>query len=179
MELNLDKFKNSQLFLEEFVILALINEGEDVEAMKFNGNLKLILSTLEQELWITRGSEGYELRGKGRELFQNTSSSEALEVLEYLNKKFKEIKPRARGYSPVKSNLQYINARLKEKNTVEDLKSVIDVMCSKWKNTPYEDYIRPETLFNDKKFQTYINLAANFKEENGRKSIFTIAGENK
>ena len=68
MELNLDKFKKSQLFLEEFVILALINEGEDIEAMKFNGDLKLILSTLEQELWITKSSEGYELRGNGRHL---------------------------------------------------------------------------------------------------------------
>ena len=166
MELNLDKFKKSQLFLEEFVILALINEGEDVEAMKFNGDLKLILSTLEQELWITKSSEGYELRGKGRELFESTSSSQAIEVLEYFNKKYKEMSPTSRGYKPSKSNLQEINGRLKDKYTIDDLKSVIDVMYKHWKNTSQEMYFRPETLFNTKKFQTYINLADREKAKN-------------
>ena len=159
MELNLDKFKKSQLFLEEFVILALINEGEDVEAMKFNGDLKLILSTLEQELWITRSSEGYELRGKGRELFESAKNKDNItEILEYLNTKA------GKKFSTTsQANRKFIAGRLSSGYTMEDCKKVIDVMVDKWKNdSKMNMYLRPETLFNATKFETYYNFALKY-----------------
>jgi len=163
MELNLDKFKKSQLFLEEFVILALINEGEDVEAIKFNGDLKLILSTLEQELWITKSSEGYELRGKGRELFESAKNKDDItEILEYLNTKA------GKKFSTTsQANRKFIAGRLSSGYTIEDCKKVVEVMVDQWKNDARMSmYLRPETLFNATNFETYINLAYTEKAKN-------------
>ena len=43
--------------------------------------------------------------------------------------------------------------------TEEDLKAVIDTMCSKWlHDNKMNMYLRPETLFNATKFQTYFNM---------------------
>lgn len=75
-------------------------------------------------------------------------------VLEYLNSQIAgESK---RGFS-IKSeaNRKFINGRLNEGYTVEDLKGVIDLKVKEWKGTDYEMYLRPETLFNPTKFQNY------------------------
>ena len=53
--------------------------------------------------------------------------------------------------------MKFIRARLSEGYTVEDLKYVVDVKCKEWLGTTHEQYLRPETLFNATKFQTYIN----------------------
>jgi len=160
MELTIDLklLKKSGLFLEEFVIMALINSGENIEEYHYS---KHILQNLEDNMYIKLSENNWMLRGKGRELFAGTNTKEeAVQVLNYLNKKYKEIKPRAKGYDAIPSNLKFINARLKEKNTVEELCMVIDEMCKRWKGTKFEDYLRPATLFNGEKFQSYRNYAA-------------------
>lgn len=162
MELTIDlkKLKKSGLFVDEFVFLALINEGEDPLGGDYHWPSG-ILERMENNTWIKYCEDSIELRGKGRELFiGNQLKEDALEVLNYLNKKYKEIKPRARGYDAVPSNLKFITARLKEKNTVKELCLVIDEMCRRWKGTKFEDYLRPATLFNGEKFQSYRNYAA-------------------
>lgn len=50
----------------------------------------------------------------------------------------------------------FINARLKEGYTYEDFENVIVKKVKEWKNTDYEKYIRPETLFGTK-FESYLN----------------------
>ena len=161
MELTIDlkKLKESGLFVEDYFVLALINSGKNPEEYLISD--KNIPRNLELEMWVKSTEEGYELRGKGRELFVgNQLKEDAIEVLNYLNKKYKEIKPRARGYDAIPSNLKFITARLKEKNTVEELCLVVDEMCKRWKGTKFEDYLRPATLFNGEKFQSYRNYAA-------------------
>lgn len=109
---------------------------------------------------IKVGSETFIETNKLKELFvtkSDASSLEAKEVLDYLNLKLKEEYPNKKGFLATDSNLKFINGRLNECYTVEDLKSVIDTMISKWKGTNMEMYLRPETLFNATKFQTYIN----------------------
>ena len=77
-------------------------------------------------------------------------------VLNHLNNKLN--KPR--GFSlKSKGNRRFVSARLKEDYSKEDLIKVIDTMCSKWQGTNAEQYLRPETLFNDTKFQGYLMLA--------------------
>jgi len=153
MEINLDKFKKSELFLEEYILLTLINEGENVEAIKFNSDKKLLLNALEQEMWITRSSEGYELRGKGRELFE-PDKDEVSDILKYL-----ALKSGKNYRLTTAANRKFIAGRLSDGYTVEDCKRVIDTMVSKWKNdSKMNMYLRPETLFNATKFETYINL---------------------
>lgn len=49
-----------------------------------------------------------------------------------------------------------INARLNEGFTLEDFKQVIDKKYNDWKNTKWEQYLRPETLFGTK-FEGYLN----------------------
>lgn len=58
--------------------------------------------------------------------------------------------------SDSKIAVKAISGRLKEGNTYEDFKYVIDIKSSKWMNTDMEDYLRPETLFSNK-FQSYLN----------------------
>ncbi|MBQ2871622.1 conserved phage C-terminal domain-containing protein [bacterium] len=77
-----------------------------------------------------------------------------VEVLGYLNEKA------GTKYKPVESNLKFIRARLKD-YSVADLKAVVDRQVAKWKGTSMQMYLRPETLFNATKFETYHNGLAN------------------
>lgn len=73
------------------------------------------------------------------------------EIIDYLNLKAnKKYNPKSKHVS------KHVLARLKEGYNVDDFKRVIDVKCSKWKNTTMNDYLRPETLFSGK-FETYLN----------------------
>lgn len=56
------------------------------------------------------------------------------------------------------SSQKFIRGRLSQGYTLEDFKHVVDVKCSQWlDDDENEMYLRPETLFNEKKFQTYVN----------------------
>jgi hypothetical protein len=74
MELVIDlkKLKESGLFVEDYFVLALINSGKNPEEYLISD--KNILRNLELEMWIKSTEEGYELRGKGRGLFESKAS---------------------------------------------------------------------------------------------------------
>jgi len=72
-------------------------------------------------------------------------------VLSYLNDRAK------RNYRPVKANLSLIAARLKEGATVDECRAVIDAKVAEWASDPkWSKYLRPETLFNARKFAQYV-----------------------
>ena len=72
------------------------------------------------------------------------------EVLNYLNSKANK------NYKPVKANTDFINARIKDGFTKEDLFRVIDSKCSQWlMDDKMNQYLRPATLFNATKFSQY------------------------
>lgn len=101
--------------------------------------------------------------------------SQANEVLEYLNTKITGGDTSKRGFSTKSSaNKKFINARLLEGYSVDDLKKVIDVMYKEWSGTSYAMYLRPETLFNPTKFAGYL-VKADKKDDKG--SIFTLSTE--
>lgn len=86
-----------------------------------------------------------------------------VEILEYLNE------AAGKKFKPTEANLKFIRARFTEKYTVDDLKSVIDVKVHVWKgDTDWDKYLRPETLFNATKFQTYIQEAEQYKINPGK-----------
>lgn len=64
-----------------------------------------------------------------------------------------------------KETVKLIQARLKDGFTVEQFKYVIDVKTHSWKNTDYEKYLRPQTLFGNK-FETYLNETINDQPTN-------------
>lgn len=61
------------------------------------------------------------------------------------------------NYKFVKTNTDLVKARLKDSYTLEDFKAVIDKKCSEWVNSDMEKYLRPSTLFNASKFESYLN----------------------
>lgn len=74
------------------------------------------------------------------------------EIIDYLN-----IKTNTKyRYNNTRTN-SLIKGRISEGYTIEDIKKVIDVKCDEWLNTDMAKYLRPETLFNATKFQSYIN----------------------
>lgn len=83
----------------------------------------------------------------------NIDSSKYIEeIIEYLN-----LKANTRYRVNSEKTKKLINARLKEKYTVEDFKIVIDKKVNEWINNPdMSKYLRPETLFGNK-FEGYLN----------------------
>lgn len=77
----------------------------------------------------------------------------SIEVIKYLNLK----KGNKKGYEPTNGNLVDIKARLKEGFKLEDFKKVIDFKIANWSSdVKMKKYIRPETLFASKKFNSYV-----------------------
>lgn len=75
---------------------------------------------------------------------------QALQVLKFLNARA------GRHYRPVVANLKFIEARLAEGVTVQDLKTLTARKCVEWLGTDMAKFLRPETLFNATKCQSYL-----------------------
>lgn len=74
-------------------------------------------------------------------------------VIEYLNTKT------GKKFQGVNGNLKFIRARIADGATWETLTGVIDLMVSQWLNDPkMNQYLRPETLFNETKFAQYAGM---------------------
>lgn len=62
------------------------------------------------------------------------------------------------NYRPTTASTQrLINARLADGFTVDDFFAVIDKKCAEWRGSDMQQYLRPETLFNNTKFESYLN----------------------
>lgn len=83
------------------------------------------------------------------------------DIINYLNEKA------GTRFKPIEGNTKFIKARLKD-YTEEDLKSVIDKKVKEWKGTDFQKYLRPETLFNATKFESYVNGLENGDKANNK-----------
>lgn len=71
-------------------------------------------------------------------------------------------------YQKSKTSLENIRARLREGYSVADLQLVIDLKHEHWhENDEQYQYMRPETLFGPKKFESYLQSATRW-EHKGR-----------
>ena len=71
-----------------------------------------------------------------------------------------------------KTNISNINARISEGHTFEDFKAVIDKKYAQWHNDPkMSSYLRPETLFCSKHFESYLNEIVEVKEKPQRDKV--------
>lgn len=76
----------------------------------------------------------------------------AKEVIDYLNEKCNTNYKNSANYIQ-----KHISARMNDGYAdFDDYKHVIDMKYSQWKNTAYEKYLRPQTLFGTK-FDSYLN----------------------
>jgi len=62
-----------------------------------------------------------------------------------------------RYLSKTESNREFVRARIRDGYGFDDFKFVIENQWIEWHGTTSEKYMRPETLFNATKFQSYIN----------------------
>ena len=78
------------------------------------------------------------------------------------------------SYKVNKSNRKFIEARLNDGNTVDDLISVVKYQSAEWYKTEYEKHINPETLFRPTKFEKYLQNAKR-QEASGKtpKDLYT------
>ena len=71
-------------------------------------------------------------------------------------------------YQKSQTSLENIRARLREGYSVHDLQLVIDLKHEHWNgNDDQYQYMRPETLFGPKKFESYLQSATRW-ESKGR-----------
>lgn len=83
-----------------------------------------------------------------------------LEIIAYLNDKADK------DFKFIETNKVNIRARLGEKYTVDDCKLVVDNMVAKWKgDAKMNEYLRPITLFQPKKFDGYRNAKPQVEKE--------------
>jgi uncharacterized phage protein (TIGR02220 family) len=80
--------------------------------------------------------------------------AQALEVLDFLNARA------GRHFRPVPQSLKFIEARLFEGVTLQDLKTLTVRKCREWLGTEHAKYLRPETLFNATKCHSYLGEIA-------------------
>ncbi|WP_411701535.1 conserved phage C-terminal domain-containing protein [Citrobacter freundii] len=89
-------------------------------------------------------------------------TDQAISVLTHLNQ------ISGSRYQKSKTSLENIRARLREGYSVADLQLVIDLKHEHWhENDEQYQYMRPETLFGPKKFESYLQSATRW-EQKGR-----------
>ena len=115
-----------------------------------NYNLNLSEQELEEIIELSKKSKPPAKKDKYQE--------EAIHILEFLNATAKK------KFRPVLANLKFIKARLKE-YPAEVLKQVIQLKTFEWKDDyKMNEYLRPETLFNQTKFETYLQKVNEVKQ---------------
>ncbi|MDY0194355.1 MAG: conserved phage C-terminal domain-containing protein [Aliarcobacter butzleri] len=89
----------------------------------------------------------------------NIYADDINEIIKYLNE---ILKTNYKTNTP--KNRALIITRLKEGFDIDDFKKVVDIKHQEWKNTEWEKFLRPSTLFGNN-FEQYLNQKNNKKIE--------------
>jgi uncharacterized phage protein (TIGR02220 family) len=98
------------------------------------------------------GDTGSKSRKKKSEPKADKYAKEIEDVVLYLNEKADKHFLVRNG-----STQKLIRARLEEGRSVSDFKTIIDNKVKQWLGTENDKYLRPETLFAAKHFDSYLN----------------------
>ena len=99
---------------------------------------------------------------------KNIYSASCEEIVGYLNDKV------GTQYRPnSKATVRLIKARLNDKFTVDDFKTVIDKKVAEWKGTEFEKFLKPDTLFGSK-FEGYLNQTGTRNQPKPKSNQMTI-----
>ena len=124
-----------------------------------------IRSLSENTLSISETSKNVETSkekpDKEKTFKENKNQAIVEEIISYLNEKTnKHFMPKN------KQTVKFINGRLSEGYSKEDLKAVIDNRVEKWLNDEkMNEYLRPSTLFRPSKFEAYYNDVLSMREK--------------
>ncbi len=93
----------------------------------------------------------------------------AAEILNFLNEKLGKVKRYSSEDVP-DVFLQHISARVEEGHTLRKMKAVVHLKHKEWtKNNRMKQYLRPATLFNKEKFNTYVlEVPEDFNPDNSQ-----------
>lgn len=106
------------------------------------------------------------------QLAKNQRTGAAKQLLEYLNTQAN------RQYRPTPSNLKLITSRLDEGYTPDDIARVIERKCEEWlSDSKMVQYLRPSTLFNATKFNSYVGQLSAPLPTNNNKSSNGLAAD--
>ncbi len=152
METLLDKYKNSSLSQEDFLLLLILYD-EYLYNKKINRVLELF-NPENTEKFIDLKKDGtFKIKEDYIKLITSDDNTDIVEIVNFLNEKT------GKRYSAKSvSTKRLIRSRLRDGYSKDDLKGVIETMANQWMYTKMEYYLRPETLFNETKFQTYYSL---------------------
>ena len=133
-----------------------IKEKESIRSLSENTP-----SLLETSKNIETSKEQKPTKKKPFNEKENKNKAIIEEVIAYLNEKT------GKHFTPKnKETVKFINGRLSEGYSKEDLKAVIDNRCEKWLNDEkMNEYLRPSTLFRPSKFEAYYNDVLSMKEK--------------
>lgn len=126
-----------------------------------------------QKRWNTKDTTGKtgipnDTKNTDTDTDTDTNKDIYINILCYLNEKAET------KFKNIESNLKFIRARMQSGYTESDLKSVIDSKVKEWKGTDMQKYLRPETLFNATKFESYVNgLKGNIGNHNYNQKEYT------
>ena len=104
---------------------------------------------INQEVTSNQPASNHKTRSKEEK--NKYIDPQVYEIISYLNQSA------GKNFHFNGANARFVSARLKDGATVEQCKAVIDSKVKEWIGTDYEKYIRPETLFNERKFEGYVN----------------------
>jgi uncharacterized phage protein (TIGR02220 family) len=104
----------------------------------------------ERELETEKENPIVPLKRDGGRALKSERRQQAEHILEFLNGRA------GRHFRPVPETLKFIEARLANGVTAQDLKTLIVRKCRDWLGTDMEKFLRPETLFNATKCQSYL-----------------------
>ena len=126
-----------------------------------NGNRRTLTLSPKIGRPIPKSGETYPQKWGHNSNNNNINNNTIVEIINFLNETAK-----TNFKSNNKSTQGFINARIAEGYTLEDFKSVITTMGSKWIGTEWEEYLRPSTLFTPTNFEKYLNSATKTKKPN-------------
>lgn len=131
-----------------------LKKGFDIKKRPMSNTLEVLhnfIDTVTEDLKERHVDKIREDKDKSREDMSGKPDLKA--PILYLNEKAK------RNFDPKnKANLDLIKARFNEGRTIEDFKKVIDKKVKSWLiDDKMMMYLRPETLFNRSKFESYLN----------------------
>jgi uncharacterized phage protein (TIGR02220 family) len=125
-----------------------------------SGNKRILTLSTKIVRAIPKNDETYPQKWGDNTNINNINNNTIVEIIDFLNETAK-----TNFKSGNKSTQGFINGRIAEGYTIEDFKSVITTMGSKWIGTEWEEYLRPSTLFTPTNFEKYLNSAVKTKKQ--------------
>lgn len=166
MELTIDlkKLKETIMFVEDFFVLALINAGENpLDYLISDGCVR----NLELEMWIKSTDEGYELRGKARELFESKQSlinfDEFWDVFPSTTPSGRPLRANTKewGGKPTRDYTICKKKYLSKVKTPESHNQIVKIVKARIDAKDYEFINNMETYINQEKWQQDVKYLTN------------------